>query len=99
MTRPSGTPETPKGRKGWKQNSNDNTNNWATNLSPSNPRLHDEPEQREGVPWKHLRGEDAKSQVDPVAGVPTLITRVRWITVEISKTTGPVCTTKCHQIK
>src|ERR1022692_852815 len=55
MTRPSGTPETPKGRKGWKQNSNDKPNNWATNLSRSNPRLHDEPEQRAGVPWKPCR--------------------------------------------
>jgi hypothetical protein len=27
-------------------------NNWATNLYPSNPRLHNEPVQRAGVPWK-----------------------------------------------
>src|SRR6266436_5286129 len=46
MTRPSGTPETPRGRKGWKQNSNGKPNNWATNWSPSNPRLHNEPVQR-----------------------------------------------------
>lgn len=34
--------------KGWKQNSNGKPNNWATNLFPSNPRLHSEPVQREG---------------------------------------------------
>jgi hypothetical protein len=36
------------GRKGSKQNSNGKPNNWATNLSPSNPRLHNEPVQRAG---------------------------------------------------
>src|SRR6266436_4160149 len=46
MTRPSGTPETSSGRKGSKQNSNGKPNNWATNWSPSNPRLHNEPVQR-----------------------------------------------------
>jgi hypothetical protein len=52
-TRPSGTPGTPRGKNDWKQNSNGKPNNWATNLSPSNPRLHNEPVQRAGgVPWK-----------------------------------------------
>src|ERR1017187_807231 len=52
MTRPFGMPETPKGRKGWKQNSNGKPNNWALNWSPSNSRLHNDPIQRGGVPWK-----------------------------------------------
>jgi transposase len=51
-TRPSGTQETPSGRIGCEQNSNGKLNNWATNLSPSNPRPHNEPIQRTGVPWK-----------------------------------------------
>src|SRR5229473_3490980 len=55
MTRPSGTSETPSGRKGWVRNSNGKPNNWATNLSPSNPRLHNEPVQHERVPWKRIR--------------------------------------------
>jgi hypothetical protein len=38
--------------KSWKQNSNDKPNTWATNLSPSNPRLHNEPVQHPAVPWK-----------------------------------------------
>ena len=42
MTRPSGTRETYSGRKGWVQNSNGKPNNSATNLSPSNPKLHNE---------------------------------------------------------
>src|ERR1035441_8399464 len=46
MTRPFGMPETPKGRKGWKQNSNGKPNNWALNWSPSNSRLHNDPIQR-----------------------------------------------------
>src|ERR1700693_923728 len=54
MTRPFGTPETPRGRKGWKQNSNGKRNNWATNLFPLNPRLHNLPAQHVGVPWKTL---------------------------------------------
>src|ERR1017187_6683745 len=52
MTRPFGMPETPKGRKGWKQNSNGKPNDWALNWSPSNSRLHNDPIQRGGVPWK-----------------------------------------------
>src|SRR5258708_238136 len=55
MTRPSGTSETPSGRKGWVRNSNGKPNNWATNLSPSNPRLHNEPVQHERVRWKRIR--------------------------------------------
>jgi hypothetical protein len=38
--------------KGSVQNSNGKPNSWATNLSPSNPKLHNEPVQRTGVPWK-----------------------------------------------
>jgi transposase len=38
----------PTGKKGWKQSSNGKPKNWATNLFPSNPRLHNEPAQREG---------------------------------------------------
>src|SRR6516225_3679719 len=60
MTRPSGTLETPKERKDLKQNSNGKPNNWATNLSPSNPRLHNESLQTAGVagvPWKLYPGE------------------------------------------
>jgi hypothetical protein len=34
------------------QNSNGKPNNWVTNLSPSNPRPHNEPVQRAGVSWK-----------------------------------------------
>src|SRR5215469_6351497 len=52
MTRPSGTQETPRERKDLKLNSNGKPNNWATNLSPSNPRLHNESLQTAGVPWK-----------------------------------------------
>src|ERR1035438_2199863 len=55
MTRQFGMPETPKGRKGWKQNSNGKPNNWALNWSPSNSRLHNDPIQRGGVPWKPRR--------------------------------------------
>src|ERR1700739_2859589 len=56
MTRPCGPPETASGRKGWKQKPTGKPTDWATNLSPSNPRLHNEPLQREGVPWKFLDG-------------------------------------------
>jgi hypothetical protein len=42
--------------RGWKQNSNGKPNNWATNLSPSNPRLRNEPVQRIAVPWKRKGG-------------------------------------------
>src|SRR5882762_4896853 len=56
MTRPSGTRETHSGRKGWLQKSNGKPNNWATNLSPSNPKLHNDPIQHTGVPWKVLGG-------------------------------------------
>ena len=55
MTRPSVTLETPRERKDLKQNSNGKPNNWATNLSPSNPRLHNESLQTAGVPWKRIR--------------------------------------------
>src|SRR5579864_1993542 len=48
MTRPFGMPETPRGRKGWKQNSNGKPNNWATNSFPSNPKLHNQLVQGEG---------------------------------------------------
>src|SRR5271156_3535164 len=55
MTSQSGLPKTPRGRKGWKRDSNGKPNNSATNLSPSNPRLHNELLQRTGVPWKLCR--------------------------------------------
>ena len=41
----------PRRRKDWKQNSNGKPNNSATNLSPSNPRLHNELVRTAGVPW------------------------------------------------
>src|ERR1035437_781566 len=41
MTKPSGPPETARGRKGWKQKSNAKPNNLAMNLSPSCPKPHD----------------------------------------------------------
>ena len=41
-------PETPRGRKGWKQNSNGKPNNWATNSFPSNQRLRNQLIQGEG---------------------------------------------------
>ena len=40
------------GKNDWKQNSNGKPNNWALNWSPSNSRLHNDPIQRGGVPWK-----------------------------------------------
>src|ERR1700747_2819837 len=52
MTRPFGPPETPRERKGCKQNSNGKPNNWATNLFPLNSRPHNQPAQHAGVPWK-----------------------------------------------
>src|SRR6266851_3662213 len=50
MTRACGPPETLREKKGLKQNSNGKPNNWGTNLSQSNPRLHDHSARR--VPWK-----------------------------------------------
>src|SRR6266851_4305917 len=50
MTRACGPPETLREKKGLKQNSNGKPNNWGTNLSQSNPRLHDH--SARGVPWK-----------------------------------------------
>ncbi len=42
MTNPSGLPETPTERSGWKSSSSGKPNSWATNSFPSNPRLHSE---------------------------------------------------------
>jgi Transposase IS116/IS110/IS902 family len=56
-TRPSGTQEMPRGKKGSKQNSNGKPNNWATNLSPSNLRPHNERVQHAAVPWMFPVGE------------------------------------------
>src|SRR5580700_1904122 len=53
-----GTPGTPRGKNDWKQNSNRQANDWATNLSPSNPRLHNEPVRRAGVSCKLRRLHD-----------------------------------------
>src|SRR5260370_25234548 len=50
MKRACGPPETLREKKGLKQNSNGKPNNWGTNLSQSNPRLHDH--SARGVPWK-----------------------------------------------
>src|SRR6266851_2916920 len=52
MTRACGPPETLREKKGLKQNSNGKPNNWGTNLSQSNPRLHDHSARR--VPWKYF---------------------------------------------
>jgi hypothetical protein len=47
-----GRQRSPEERNGWERNSNGQPNNWATNLSQSNLRPHNERVQHAAVPWK-----------------------------------------------
>src|ERR1700726_4886843 len=85
MTKPSGPPETAKGRKGWKQKSNGKPDKWATSLSPSYQRLHNEqPCERRFLGSQTVNPFPAPATSHPSCGFPALgtpvclVSRVMW---------------------